>query len=57
MEVLARVGLFSIVDGIAVNQSTPTEAIAVSHQATITAEGLFHLTEAETGDASYGARV
>ena len=57
MEVLARVGLFSIVDGIAVNQSTPSETIAVSHQATIAAEGLFYLTEAETGDASYGAKV
>ena len=57
MEVLARVGPFSIVDGIAVNQSTPSETIAVSHQATISAQGSCHLTEAETGDASYGAKV
>ena len=49
MEVLTRIGPFSMVDRIVVNEWTPTETIAVSHHGTISGEGAFHLTETETG--------
>ena len=49
MEVLTRIGPFSMVDRMVVNEWTPTETIAVSHHGTISGERAFHLTETETG--------